>query len=238
MAEIGVLTGGLAHEIRNPLSTVKLNLQLLAEDLERLLKQTAGAGESPPLQELRRLWERHLRRIRTVGAEADRLGETLNDFLRYTGKLELNPVRVDVNEVLDELIDFYEPQAISQGMQVRKRLSERPLQCRVDVDLLKQALLNLFINAVQAMDRSGELIIQSSPAGDCARIDVIDTGPGISPELQSRIFDAYFTTRCGGTGLGLPMTRRIVEEHGGRLELVSEPGKGSDFAIVLPLSEE
>jgi signal transduction histidine kinase len=210
----------------------------MAEDITRLMKT---AQNSPPRQSDTSIdssvqtYNRYLRKLKTVIREADRLGETLSDFLRYAGKLELHPAQCDVNELLDDLIDFYEPQAISEGIQIRRSLCNRPLICRVDADLLKQAFLNLFINATQAMDHSGELIIRSQGVGNVAKIDITDTGPGVSPEQQKKIFDAYYTTRPGGTGLGLPTCRRIIEEHTGHVELHSEVGKGSNFTIVLPL---
>ena len=103
-----------------------------------------------------------------------------------------------------------------------------------DERLLKQAVLNLILNAVQAMTNGGELILAVSDGSDEAIIDVIDTGSGIEPEVISRIFDAYYSTKKSGTGLGLAMTRRIAEEHGGRVTVSSEVGKGSDFALHLP----
>jgi signal transduction histidine kinase len=240
LAELGVLTSGLAHEIRNPLSTIKMNLQLLAEDIARQQKElepTPG-GFLEKLDTPEQVLQRYLRKIETVGGEADRLAETLNDFLRYAGKLELHPARCDVNEMLDDLIDFFTPQALSQGVQVRQSLASGPLWCKVDTDLLKQAILNLLLNATQAMAGGGELIVRTEARQQQAKIDVIDTGPGIDPEEQEKIFEAYFTTKRGGTGLGLPTCRRILEAHGGHIELVSEKGKGSNFTIYLPLVAE
>lgn len=237
LAELGVLTSGLAHEIRNPLSTIKMNLQLLAEDISRQKKDCASTPEglSETLDDPEHVLQRYLRKIKTVTGEADRLAETLNDFLRYAGKLELHPARCDVNELVDDLIDFYTPQALSQGVQVRQSLASGPLVCKADADILKQAILNLLINATQAMDGRGELIIRTESKQQQAKIDVIDTGPGIDPEEQEKIFEAYYTTRRGGTGLGLPTCRRIIEAHDGHIELMSEKGKGSNFTIYLPL---
>lgn len=239
LAELGVLTSGLAHEIRNPLSTIKINLQLLAEDISRQQKESKGPspGISETLDDPEHLRQRYLRKIEIVTGEADRLGETLNDFLRYAGKLELHPARCDVNELVDDLIDFYTPQALSKGVQVRQSLASGPLIGKVDADLLKQAILNLLLNATQAMDGSGELIVRTESRQQQIKIDVIDTGPGIEPAEQEKIFEAYYTTKRGGTGLGLPTCRRIIEAHGGHIELVSEKGKGSNFAIYLPLAE-
>lgn len=240
LAELGALTSGLAHEIRNPLSTIKMNLQLLAEDISRLQKESKNSSSAmtETLDNPEQVLQRYLRKIEIVTGEADRLGETLNDFLRYAGKLELHPVRCDVNELLDDLIDFYTPQALSKGVQVRKSLAPGPLVCKVDADLLKQAILNLLLNATQAMDGQDELIIRTESRQRQAKIDIIDTGPGIAPEEQEKIFEAYYTTKRGGTGLGLPTCRRIIEAHGGHIELVSEKDKGSNFTICLPLIEE
>ena len=240
LAELGVLTSGLAHEIRNPLSTIKMNLQLLAEDISRQQKERKDSSEgmSERLDAPEQVLQRYLRKIEIVTGEADRLGETLSDFLRYAGKLELHPARCDVNELVDDLIDFYTPQALNKGVQVRQSLSSGPLICKVDADVLKQAILNLLLNATQAMDGRGELIIRTESRPQQAKIDVIDTGPGIEPAEQEKIFEAYYTTKRGGTGLGLPTCRRIVEAHGGHIELVSEKGKGSNFTIYLPLAEE
>ena len=244
LAELGTLTGHLAHEIRNPLSTIKVNLQLLAEDIamlaqaaDRVRGEGASGGEDEPGERLKS-YQRQLRKIETITKEADRLADTLTDFLRYAGKMELHPVRSDVNELVEELIDFYEPQALSHKVQIRHSLSKKRAVGRVDTDLLKQALLNIFINATQAMSGGGELILRTAVQGDLVRIDIIDTGPGIGAEEQKRIFDPYYTTQRGGTGLGLPTCRRIIEEHGGRIELVSEQGKGSNFVITLPLVGE
>ena len=240
LAELGVLTSGLAHEIRNPLSTIKMNLQLLSEDIARQQKELEhSSGDlSEKLDMPERILTRYLRKIEIVTGEADRLAETLNDFLRYAGKLELHLARCDVNELVDDLIDFFTPQALSQGVQVRQSLASGPLWSKVDADLLKQAILNLFLNAAQAMAGGGELIVRTETRDLQAKIDVIDTGSGIEADEQEKIFEAYFTTKRGGTGLGLPTCRRIIEAHGGHIELVSEKGKGSNFTIYLPLAEQ
>jgi len=239
LAELGTLTGGLAHELRNPLSAIRMNLQLLTEDIDHQIKQVKQVEplELSGFDSLEHIWRRYLRKIDTITNEADRLTETLNDFLRYAGRIELHPVRCDVNELVDDLIDFYEPQAQNKGVQIRRNLHPGPLFCQVDADILKQAFLNLFINAVQAMSAGGELIVGSRAEESRAVIDVVDTGPGIAAEDQEKIFDAYYTTRPGGTGLGLPMSRRIIEEHDGDIHLHSEPGKGTNFTVTLPLIE-
>jgi len=118
---------------------------------------------------------------------------------------------------------------------MRTALPERPVCCRVDAKLIKQALLNLMINAVQAMEAGGELMIRLRADRDRAAIEVTDTGRGMTEEELARAFQAYYSTKKDGTGLGLPTMRRIVREHDGTIRVHSEPGKGTRFVIVLPL---
>jgi signal transduction histidine kinase len=220
MAELGSLTGGLAHEIKNPLSTVQLNIQLLQEDLD----------PSNPA------YSRIISRLGTVHREAGRLREILDDFLRYAGRIELDRKPIDLNHMLEELVDFFTPQAQVQRVQIRLRKHSTPVVASVDDRLLKQAVLNLMLNAVQAMSAAGgELILSVAPRGREAAIDVIDTGPGIAADVLDQIFHAYYTTKKGGTGIGLAMAKRIAEEHDGAITVRSEVGKGSDFTITVPL---
>lgn len=237
MAEIGSMTGGLAHEIKNPLSTIGLNAQLLGESLDEL---------DIPAPERDRL----KRRISALRHETERLKGILSDFLEFAGELHLDRRRTDLNEAVSELSDFFHPQAAAQGVRLRIELDPQPLSASLDVPYVKQAVLNLMLNALQAITspeargddteaRSPELILRTERGSDSAGADtvvlhVINTGPGIEPERQAKIFQPYFTTRSGGTGLGLPTTRRIVEAHGGRIELHSEPGRGTDFTLVFP----
>jgi len=238
LAELAGMTGGLAHEIRNPLSAIKMNLQLLREDMERKAKQAAGGAAADPLEGLADTYQRWQRKMGVIAGEADRLADKLNDFLRLTGRMELQCARCDIGEVLDDLIDFYEPQAISKGVTMRRKLCEEPVYCRVDVNLVKQAMLNLFINAVQVMEAGGELMIMCRQVNGEVAVEVIDTGPGIEAERQEQIFEPYYSTRSGGTGLGLSICRRIIEEHHGSIRLHSEVGKGSKFTVVLPVVSE
>jgi signal transduction histidine kinase len=223
LAELGTLTGGLAHEIKNPLSTVQLNLQLLQEDL---------SPDDPA-------YGRMINRLNLVQRETSRLRDILDDFLRYAGKLELDRHPVDLNNLIEELVDFFTPQAQLNKVQARCKPSAEPVVVSADPKLIKQAVLNLMLNAVQAMtesngDKGGELILSASRHDGEAIIDVIDTAGGIPPDALPRIFDAYYSTKRSGTGLGLAMARRIAEEHGGRITVQSELGKGSDFQVRLP----
>jgi signal transduction histidine kinase len=212
LAELGTLTGGLAHEIKNPLSTVQLNLQLLREDID-----PGWPGYS-----------RLVSRMNIVQKETARLRDILDDFLRYAGKMELDRKPVDLNQVLEELVELHR-------VQLRVKKADGPLIASVDERMIKQAILNLMINALQAMpDTGGEIILSARREEDLVIIDVIDTGRGMAPDVAARIFDAYYSTKKSGTGLGLAITRRVVHEHGGKIELTSEEGKGSVFSIRLP----
>lgn len=219
LAELGTLTGGLAHEIKNPLSTVQLNLQLLQEDL---------TPDNPG-------YSRMVNRLNTVQREASRLRDILDDFLRYAGKLELKKEPVDLNQLLGELVDFFTPQAQLQKVQLRLRPADAPVIAAVDSKLIKQAILNLMINGIQAMPNGGEMILSVAARDGQAVIDVIDTGKGISADALDKIFQAYYSTKKGGTGLGLAMAQRIIREHEGRIEVTSEVGKGTDFRVHLPV---
>jgi signal transduction histidine kinase len=221
LAELGQLAGGLAHEIKNPLSTINLNLKLLSEDLQ------APRDDSLP---------RCRRRLTSVQEEVDRLRDILEDFLRYAGRYELQLAPVDLRRLVEELADFFRPQAQAAHVLLRLNLPAEPVRCNVDQDLLKQALLNLMINATQAMTEGGELILNVSVQRDRALIEVIDTGPGMPPDVRQKVFDVYYSTRKGGSGLGLPTTRRIVRAHGGTVAVQSETGKGTRFLIALPLA--
>ncbi len=221
-AEIAQLAGGLAHEIRNPLSTLSLNLDLMAEDL--------ADAESPRER-------RVLERVGRLRKEVDRLQGVVENFLRFARVQELKLTPADLNAVVDELRDFQEPQAAARGIVIRTSFDPNLPRIELDVDLFKQALLNLILNAQQAMPRGGELMLTTRHEPGSAVLDVTDTGVGMSDDVRARIFDAFYSTRPGGSGLGLPTVRKIVDAHGGTIEVQSEPGKGSQFRIRLPRTQ-
>lgn len=243
MAELGAMTGGLAHEIKNPLSTVGLNAQLLAEGI-------AESGLAP--EEKLRLG----RRLESLRREVDRLRDILTDFLEFAGRMKLDPQPADLVRIVDEVCDFFLPQCDQSSVTLRCELPPSPIILAIDERLFKQALLNLLINAVQAMSRqqaehtgspSGErparegnsrrrdlLTVRIVPRETEIDVVVADTGPGIDPARHDEIFRPYVSGRAGGTGLGLPIARRIIEEHGGGISVASQPGAGSEFTIRLP----
>ena len=237
LAELGSMTSGLAHEIKNPLSTIGLNIQLLAEALAEL---EADAEERGRLE----------RRVGTLQREIERLRDILTDFLDFAGEKKLSPAPTDLNAMIDELADFFHPQAERQKVRIFVTPASQHVEALVDGPLIKQAVLNLLLNALQAMgepDKQGskqgtrEIYMRTELGEDdghpVARLRVADTGPGMDSETMTRIFTPYFTTKSGGTGLGLPTSRRIVEEHGGRIEVHSEQDRGTEFTLVLPVPE-
>ena len=245
LAELGRMTGGLAHEIKNPLSTIGLNVQLLREDLADVGRDMAASSDATT-QKLASVQ----RRFDALARETNRLRETLEDFLRFAGRLELEREPVDLNELIDELVDFYQPQAQAAGVRLRTQLEADPATTLADTSLLKQAMLNLLINATQAMTEAREKNVPHGGADELIvrtqreppleepeiRIHVIDTGPGMDEATARRVFEPYFSTKRRGTGLGLPTTRRIVEEHGGHLDVHAAPGRGCEFVLALPVT--
>jgi two-component system sensor histidine kinase HydH len=243
--ELTRLTGELAHEIKNPLSTVKINLQLAREALD----------DVDLTEPSRVLWDqcRHSlagasRKIAIVQKETERLEQILDGFLKYVRRPDLQLATVDLNELVGDMVDFYSPQAYSHALTVRQGLSHEPLLCRADPGALKQVLLNLFINSQQAMeganrepvragtpDKGGELMVRTLRRAGRAVVQISDTGKGIPPERLPSIFQPYHSSRSGGTGLGLATAKKIVEAHGGTMSVHSEVGKGTSFTIELPL---
>ena len=221
LEELGKLTGQLAHEIKNPLSTIKVNLKLIREDL-------APDGDEQRFQ-------RALRKTTVIQKELDRLEQILDGFLRYIARTELQLAETDINELVGDMVDFYSPQAQGHSIVIRQGLHNGPLTCKVDAGKLKQVILNLFINAQQSMSNGGELMVRTAKQNKDAMIQISDTGNGIAPDQLDNIFDAYYSTRPQGSGLGLPTAKKIVEAHNGTIAVASEPGRGTSFTVTLPL---
>ncbi|HON90667.1 MAG TPA: ATP-binding protein [Sedimentisphaerales bacterium] len=233
--ELTRLTGELAHEIKNPLSTIKVNLKLVEEALQDVDLSDPG----------RMLWDQARqrlagasRKITIIQKETDRLEQILDGFLKYVRRPDLQLETVDLNELVGDMIDFYSPQAYSHSLTVRQSLAKTPLVCRVDPGAVKQVLLNLFINAQQAMEAGGDLMIRTARQGGYAIVQVNDTGRGIPPERLPTLFRPYQSSRSSGMGLGLATAKKIIEAHQGDITVHSEVGRGTSFTILLPLVEE
>ena len=218
--EIARLAGGLAHEIKNPLSTIRLNMELLAEDFQ-----------DPQNQRERRA----LRKIDVVERECQRLQDLLEDFLNFAKVRHLNREPTDLNAQVQRLLDFFRPKAEESGIELISYLASDLPTVLLDREVFHAALLNLILNAQQALEGGGQLVARTYPTATGVALELIDTGCGIDEEARAKIFDAFFSTKSGGSGLGLPTTKKIIEAHGGSILVQSEPGRGTKFTIKLPV---
>jgi len=218
-SEFVQLVGGLAHEIKNPLSTIRLNLELLAEDFNaaETSRERRAAGK-----------------INVVERECHRLQKLLDDFLGFAraGRMNLSPQ--NVNDTVIRILDFFQPQADAVGIEVVRYIDSDLAHVLIDPESLQAALLNLVLNAEQAMPEGGQLVLRSRATPTGIAIDLIDNGVGMDAATLNRAFDAFYSTKSGGSGLGLPTTRKSIEEHGGKLSVQSEPNRGTQFTIELP----
>jgi len=218
-AALAELAGGFIHEIKNHLGTLGLNLQLLAEDFE-----------DPQSQRERRA----LTRIQKLQAECQRLVDLSNDFLRFARLRDLPLELCSLAKVIEEMVDFFEPTARAAGIDIKTYLSADLPAVRLNRDMFKQALLNLMLNAEQALTGGGSITVQAilEPGHVC--LSLIDTGHGMPPDVLAKVFEPFFSTKSTGSGLGLATTRKIVEAHHGAIDVQSEVGKGTKFTIRLP----
>lgn len=217
--EIARLAGGLAHEIKNPLSTILLNMELLAEDVEAI--------DAPEARRARR-------KIDVVERECRRLESLLNDFLNFARAHNLELEASDVNREIREIVDFFRPKAEESKIEIIAYLAADLPSVMLDKSSFHRALLNLVLNAQQAMPKGGQLVIRTRSTGNEVAIDLIDTGTGIDQKTLDNLFDAFFSTKRGGSGLGLATTRKIIQAHGGRISVQSELNFGTQFTVTLP----
>ncbi len=217
--EIARLAGGLAHEIKNPLSTIKLNMELLAEDLQQ--------EESPRHR-------RALAKIEVVQRECQRLQDLLDEFLNFAKVRQLRLEPTDLNEELRQLLEFFRPKADESGIELLPYLQSDLPSVMLDREAFRGVLLNLLLNAQQAMPKGGQLVLATEATALSVVLHLIDNGCGMDEVTQSHIFEAFYSTKSGGSGLGLPTARKIVEAHGGRIAVQSKLGRGTHFVVELP----
>jgi signal transduction histidine kinase len=221
LAYLGTLAGGLAHEIRNPLNGITLNLHLLEETL-------GGADER-----LRAQSSRFLGRIKPALGHLERI---VTEFLEFARPRPLDLATVSLGELARQVVEFLEPDARARGLQIRLRVDESAGASEIqgDRERLRQVFLNLVANAFQAVPAGGlvEVEVVGGPAEVTLRVR--DDGPGVPEGQDEEIFRLFFTTRAGGVGLGLPIVRRVVEDHRGEVGLERGPGPGACFRVRLP----
>ncbi len=212
-------TRGLVQKLRNPLNALLLNLDTLDDDIAEL-----------KIQDKKDIPER-LERIRKAIAELDSL---LSEVLRLTDLPRPQITAVNVNALAREVETFSKPESSKKEVAVRLKLQESLPKIQADPGQIKQAMLSIFLNAIEACPLKGSMTLVTEADGHQVRIRVIDNGPGIPPELQGRIFEPFFSTKEAGAGLGLPLALEIVKRHQGEISFVSEVGKGTTFVVSLP----
>ena len=220
VSEIASLAGGLAHEVRNPLSTIRMNLELLFEDLSSV--------DSPVVNRI-------TRKLKTIQNECGHLEEILEAFLQFARAGELTLQESDLGQVVREFLDFYQAEADQHGIETRPHFPSDLPMVRIDRRLIRQALVNLVRNAQQSMTDGGLIELQTYRQGDRVYLEIIDTGCGMDHAELAKMFQVFFSTKPSGSGLGLPTVRKIVEAHGGTIECESEPGRGTKFTLSLPV---
>src|SRR5580704_6968108 len=218
LAAVGRITAGVAHEVKNPLNSMRLWLENLKESLP---SDADGAA---------------LQAVHVLDVEIDRLDAVVKRFLDFSRPMEVRLEPTQLADLLREVLEVAQPQLQKANVQVARLLPIGIPDVFVDRDLLKQAVLNLVLNAVEAMPNGGQLQLTLSRRGEMAEITVGDTGKGIPTEDKQKVFQLFFTTRPGGSGIGLASTFRIVQLHNGSINFTSEVGRGTTFRIELPLA--
>lgn len=214
------LLARLAHEIRNPLSSLGIHVQLLEEDL---------GGLAPAMR------TQLSPRLEIIRGELHRLESVVEHFLRLAGPSELNVEAVDLERLINHVCNLLRPEAAARQIELTAHLEPGLPALSADTVRLTQALMNLVINAMQAVERDGRIEVTASHVQSALLITVSDTGPGIPSDKAASIFDPYFTTKTEGSGLGLWIAQQIVTAHGGNIQAQNGPNGGAVFALALPL---
>jgi PAS domain S-box-containing protein len=218
LAAIGRLTQGVAHEVKNPINAIVVHLELLREKIREIDPNTR-------------------RHMDIIGSEIHRLDRVVQTLVDFNRPVELRLTSFDLRRLVEEVVMLAAPEAALQGVEVKTRIAPQALPIKADSDLVKQALLNIVLNGVQAMEHGGVLTIAARREDSAALIEVHDQGKGISPDIQDKVFNLYFTTKKSGSGIGLAMSYRVLQMHSGSLDFTTELGAGTTFRLLLPLAE-
>jgi signal transduction histidine kinase len=218
LAAIGRLTSGVAHEVRNPINAIMVHLEVLREKIRQIDPES----------------KRHMD---VIGSEIQRLDRVVQTLVDFTKPVELRLVETDLRKMLEEVTMLAEPEAAQHGVTVHCDIPEEDLLVKADIDLVKQAVLNIAINGIQAMPQGGELTIVGRRTDSSVDIEVRDQGSGIPAEIREKIFNLYFTTKKAGSGIGLAMTYRVMQLHNGEVEFDSQSGRGTIFRLRFPALE-
>ena len=218
MSASGRLTRGVAHEVKNPINAIVLHLQLLQNKLQQVDPDTR-------------------RHMDVIGNEIHRLDRVVQILVDFTRPRDLRIEEIDLKRVLEDVLMLATPDAEQHGVTIVRDLAPAPLGVNLDLDFMKQAILNVVLNGVQAMPQGGTLTISARREEDQVVTEIRDEGSGIPPEIQEKIFELYFTTKQGGSGIGLAQTYQVMQWHYGSVDFVSVEGHGTTFRLTLPLNE-
>jgi PAS domain S-box-containing protein len=223
LASLTTLAAGVAHEIKNPLGSIGIHIQLI----QKALKQQ-GCLEQETAEKY----------LDVINEEIERLNGIVVDFLFAVRPMDTNMKRMDVHKVIEELVNFVRYELEQDGITVKKKLKNSIPRLDIDQKYLKQALLNIVKNGQAAMPKGGTLTIATREEQGYVHIDICDTGVGIDEEKVAKIFEPYYTTKDSGSGLGLTVAYKVVNEHSGEISVQSKEGKGTTFTISLPIPDD
>ncbi len=218
--ELAELAGSLAHEIKNPLSIIHMNIDLPSEDLAEM--------ETPSSR-------RSLDRVDMVRSQCERMESLLQDFLRYARLRDIDLVAGSLNDQVEQVLRAYQAQADASDIDIEKYLDPDLPAIRLHSDSLQSALINLVKNALEATDPGGELWARTYATRNGVALDLIDSGRGVDNNTVLHMFEPFYSTKDGGSGLGLPTARKIIKAHGGRISVQSEVGRGTKFTLEFPV---
>jgi signal transduction histidine kinase len=221
MATVGRLSLKVAHEVRNPISAIELNAEILRD----IVRGRAGQDDMDEAAGV----------VASIRDQVKTLDALTEEYLTFARFPKPNFEEESVADLIHELAEFIRPVATRQGLTLRTETDGRVPMMEIDRGLLRQAVLNLVKNGMEALSRGGEIILTSQFHGDAVEISVADTGAGITADVARKLFEPFFTTKTQGTGLGLSIARQITEEHGGELSWTNRPGGGAVFTIRLPI---
>ncbi len=218
--ELAELAGSLAHEIKNPLSVIHMNIDLLSEDLNEI--------DSP-------VTRRSIQRVNIVRSQCERMEALLRDFLKYARLRDIDLLPGSLNDQIEQVLRAYQAQADADDIDIEKYLDPDLPAILLHSDSLQAALMNLVKNALEAMERGGQLWARTYTTRGGVALDLIDTGSGVDDNTVLHMFEPFYSTKDEGSGLGLPTARKIIEAHGGRISVQSDVGRGTKFTLEFPV---
>jgi signal transduction histidine kinase/iron only hydrogenase large subunit-like protein len=218
LVALGELAAGVAHEINNPLGTITIYTHLLLKGLEK---------DDPRRED-----------VELILSEANRTKEIVQGLLSFARETKLRPGPTNINELLEDVLGLLVNQSLFHNIKIKKSFFQNLPTIFADATQLKQVFLNIILNAAQAMEGKGNLVISTIQEKKQIKVKIQDTGPGIPPEIMGKLFNPFFTTKEKGTGLGLAISYGIIERHSGKIDIETKLGKGSTFIVSLPISAE